>query len=272
MNKKMLDLLICMLFIVTALIPFVSAIKTSNNILKPGMVDQIQPSTTTLKWLENGKTHWQQFKNRGKHIEEVELHFGQWYPGSADITLSIEESLGATPITSITYPATYFTYNVQQWYTFDVPDAPLTYGKIYYIVLRFGPSSEYAWSGDTGNPYPSGGSSDTDPDWDYAFKTIVDKSKPVNLEKSSEKFISCYIETTIHGEFDSIGTHPELGLYLYMSNNEYRETTIYSEKGGDILWQSEGAHALRIWLFLGYNQVTEESSTMYGRAFFVRPI
>ena len=70
MNKKMLDLLICMLFIVTALIPFVSAIKTSNNILKPGMVDQIQPSTTTLKLLENGKTHWQQFKNRGQNLEE----------------------------------------------------------------------------------------------------------------------------------------------------------------------------------------------------------
>ena len=38
--------------------------------------------------------------------------------------------------------------------------------------------SEYEWSGAHGDPYPSGASSHPDPDWDYAFRTIVDKSRP----------------------------------------------------------------------------------------------
>lgn len=51
---------------------------------------------------------------------------------------------------------------------------------MYYIVLRFGPESEYGWSGVSGNPYPLGSSSDTDPQWNYAFRTIVDRSRSVN--------------------------------------------------------------------------------------------
>ena len=180
MKNKIIGILICILLIFAALIPVVSSFsleKTQQ--LKPGFVDQYQNLTTQLDWLENGVPHWQQFVNQGKNIEEVELHFGQWNLGSSDVTLSIEETLGGTPITSVTYPATYFTYNLQTWYTFDVPDAPLQKGKMYYIVIRFGPSSEYAWSGDVGDPYPQGGSSHTDPSWDYAFRTIVNnKSKP----------------------------------------------------------------------------------------------
>jgi len=57
-----------------------------------------------------------------------------------------------------------------------------------------------------------------------------------------------------------------------MPENENMETIIYSIKGGDILWQSEGTHALRIGLFLGFNQNAKDYSKMYGRAFLVKII
>jgi len=59
---------------------------------------------------------------------------------------------------------------------FDFPDASLKRNTKYYIVVRFGIGSEYAWSGAFGDPYTKGMSSRTGAlDWDYAFKTIVDK-------------------------------------------------------------------------------------------------
>jgi hypothetical protein len=101
---------------------------------------------------------------------------------------------------------------------------------------------------------------------------IVDKSKPINKVKSSEIFISSYIETTLYGEFELVDLHPEFGFLLYMPQNNNRETTIYSEKGGDILWHCAGEHGLKIGLFIGYNENKVDISIMYGRAIFVKPI
>lgn len=46
------------------------------------------------------------------------------------------------------------------------------------MVIKFDPGSEYGWSGDFGNPYPLGMSSHAAPDWDYAFRPIVNKPIP----------------------------------------------------------------------------------------------
>lgn len=91
-------------------------------------------------------------------------------------------------------------------------------------------------------------------------------------DNSPEIFISCYIETILYGDFETTDTHPEFGILLFMPENENRETIIYSERGGDILWHQEEKHSLYIGLFIGYNLDIEYSSKMCGRAFFVRII
>jgi len=122
-------------------------------------------------------------------LEEVELHFGCWYSGSYDVTLSIVETLAGPALTTVTYPASAFPLDVQTWFTFDVPDVKLKQGKIYYLVIKFDPGSEYGWSGDVGNPYPLGTSSNTNPDWDYAFRTIVNKPIPKAINSPLLKFL-----------------------------------------------------------------------------------
>jgi len=171
-------MLICMLLIATATTTIVSGKNTETQVkMMPSVIDQQQPNTPEIHWLEAGVEHWQQFKNRGKTIEKIDLHIGCYYAGSQPITLEIRETLTGTPITQMTVNAAVLPLNVQAWFTFDVPDARLVLNKVYYIVVTFEPSSEYAWSGSHNNPYPNGSSSHPDSDWDYAFKTIVDKSK-----------------------------------------------------------------------------------------------
>ena len=138
-------------------------------------LDQQQQKTDEMHWLDYSVPNWQQFKNKGDTLEAVDLHIGCYYGGSDDITLSIEEIVGGTPLTSVTYAATDLPDNTQEWFTFDVPNVKLNNNGMYYIVLRFGIGSEYAWSGAHNNPYPDGISSHPDSDWDFAFKTIVNK-------------------------------------------------------------------------------------------------
>lgn len=166
-----------MLLIVTA--TTIASSKNSGTLvtMMPSVIDQQQPNTPEIHWLEAGVDHWQQFKNRGKTIEKIDLHIGCYYAGSQPLTLEIRETLTGTPITQLTVNAAVLPLNVQGWFTFDVPDARLVLNKVYYIVVTFEPGSEYAWSGSHNNPYPNGSSSHPDSDWDYAFKTIVDKSK-----------------------------------------------------------------------------------------------
>lgn len=187
-QTKTIGIIACILLLTTAITPFVGAVEIKQQPLNPGVVDQEQNSTTTIHWLPPTTPNWQQFVHNGNILEEVELYFGCYYGGSAPVKLSIEETLG-TPLTEITYLATDFPANIQTWFTFDVPDVKLKRDTTYYIVVRFDVGSEYGWSGDTGNPYPSGGSSHTDPNWDYAFRTIVDKSKPIDIQHSFLLFL-----------------------------------------------------------------------------------
>ena len=95
---------------------------------------------------------------------------------SPDITLSIEKPLG-TSLSSKTLPVSAINSGTCDWVTFDIPDINLIVGATYYIVISYPPGGEYGWCGAWGNPYASG-VSDVDPDWDYTFRTIVEKARP----------------------------------------------------------------------------------------------
>jgi hypothetical protein len=59
---------------------------------------------------------------------------------------------------------------------------------MYYIILTFDIGSEYAWSGSSNDPYTFGMSSHPNVDWDFAFRTIVDK-KPRGLNSPFLNFL-----------------------------------------------------------------------------------
>lgn len=181
MRRKLLCAILCTLLIAIAALPVIGGTdveKEPTPVLS--VVDQQQTNTAEVHWLDYGVANWQQFVNHGYVIEEVDCHIGCYYSGSADITLSIEKTLGSA-LTYVTYPATALPDNTQAWFTFDFPDVNLTYGEMYYIVIRFGIGSEYGWSGAYGDPYPPGESSRS-PQWDYAFKTIVNRLVSADME------------------------------------------------------------------------------------------
>ncbi len=52
MKTKIIGILVCMLLIATAILPLVSALETRSPLLAPGVVDQQQPNTPELHWLD----------------------------------------------------------------------------------------------------------------------------------------------------------------------------------------------------------------------------
>jgi hypothetical protein len=197
MRKKIVCILCGMLLITMATIPLVSSKNTENKLVNtmPSMVDQQQPNNPEIHWLPANQPNWQKFIHHGKVLEKVELHFGCWYGGSQDITLSIWDTFGGPAITSVTYQASAFPLDVQAWFVFDFPDVNIPPLQPYWIVVEFGPGSEYAWSGSHNDPYPQGDSSHPDWDWDYAFKTIVDvvshQGSPQVLDQNQRKCEDC---------------------------------------------------------------------------------
>ena len=179
MKGKIICILVMTLLMASITIP-VTGSNVVNKLMSPGVIDQEQTDTSEAYFLENYKTHYQQFENKGYTIEEVIVHIGHYYSGSEPMTLSIQKPL-TNVITSKTLTTADISDHVLDWCVFDVPDEPLTPGEMYYIVIEFDCCSEYEWSGAHGDPYPSGVSSHPDSDWDFAFKTIVDrKSRSVN--------------------------------------------------------------------------------------------
>lgn len=179
MKKIVIVFLIGTLLISGGTLPVAGLITTARgyNILLfvlQGVKDQTQEKTDEIDWLHGGE--WQEFVPVGKNHFKIEVHIGCYYGGSPPITLSIEKPLG-TILASRTLPAAAIPLNSEGWVAFDNLNVALQHGQTYYIVLDFLPGAEYSWSGAWGNPYPNGVSS-KDPDWDYAFRTFVDKSKP----------------------------------------------------------------------------------------------
>lgn len=173
MKKKVCILLVTILIGATVL-PVAGSLERFD--MSPGVVDQEQLDTSEEDFLENGVIHYQQFINQGKTIEEIEVHIAHYFAGSKPMTLSVQKPIGNI-LTSKTLTTADIPDHVEAWCKFDLPDKPLTRGGLYYIVIEFDIGSEYVWSGAHGDPYPSGASSHPDADWDYAFRTIVDKAR-----------------------------------------------------------------------------------------------
>ena len=181
--KKIIGILVTMLMIGAIVLPVVGSLNVSNCPVKsPSVIDQEQPDTSETHFIQGGIPHSQEFINQGNKIEKVEVHIGHYYGGSPPMTLSIEKPLG-NKLTFVTLTTADIPDHAQNWCTFDFPDVALDKNVKYYIVIQSDVGSEYAWSGAHGDPYPAGASSHPDLDWDYAFRTIVDKSRPRAINK-----------------------------------------------------------------------------------------
>ncbi len=194
MMKKMVSILIITLMIGATILPVAGSmsVKTSPFMVL-GVVDQQQPDISEEYFLDNYKIHTQEFVNQGNTIEKVEVYIAHYYSGSEPMTLSIEKPLG-NKITFATLTTASIPDHAPDWCTFDFPDAPLQKGEKYYIVIQFDCCSEYTWHGAHGDPYPLGGSSHPDIDWDFAFRTIVDKkSKTRNVNTPFLNLLENYL-------------------------------------------------------------------------------
>ena len=181
MQRKIVGIFISTLLIASLIIPVISGI-TINRQFSPVVIDQEQTDASEEHWLEWGVPNWQTFVHKGEVLEEVDLFFGCWFTGSADVTLSIEESVSGPELCKVTYQAADFPNDVCDWFTFDVPDTMLNKNQIYFIIIKFDIGSEYCWHGAHGDPYVPGSSSHPDADWDYAFRTHVDKKSKVKTQ------------------------------------------------------------------------------------------
>ena len=192
-KKKIIGATICVLLTLTIITP-IAASKQIDNFQKkipiPIDVDQSQDDTSTLKFIPGGVKHWQEFIPAKKQHYYIDVHIAQFYGGSPDLFLSIERPLG-TILTSASLPASAIPSGTPDWVTFDFPNVDLTKGEKHYIVLYCNVGSEYAWSGAGTNPYTHGRSSDTDPNWDFSFRTYIETKKtdsiPMILQKTLEK-------------------------------------------------------------------------------------
>jgi len=127
---------------------------------------------------------WQEFTPVAKKILRVEVKIKSTVGETTLIRLSIEQPLG-TVLSSKELPSSEIP-NTPDWVSFDIPDIKLNPGKIYYIVLSTSPNSYYSWCGASNNPYTNGVSS-RGSDWDWCFRTYVDKSISKFLTPISEK-------------------------------------------------------------------------------------
>jgi hypothetical protein len=172
-EKKIVCIVFCTLLIIGTTIPLTTAMSVNNHIKQ--VVDQSQETQDECAFFPNYA--WQQFVPTGTKLIKVDVKIAQWYGGSPDLKMTIEQPLG-TPHASASLPASSIPSGNCDWVTFDTyPDIPLTPGVTYHIVLSYDPGGEYGWAGAWGDPYTPG-ISDRDVKWDWCFRTYVEKSRP----------------------------------------------------------------------------------------------
>jgi hypothetical protein len=181
--KKIIGIGICMLLIATAL----PVVGVTTNTKQPetvvGVYDQVQERSDECKWFQDA---WQEFVPVGKQLLHVEVKIKQGYESSPDLFMYIEDSSGS-PLTSLSMKATDIP-DVCDWVVFDIDDVKLVPGDTYKIRLKYDVGGEYAWCGANGDPYPAG-NSDIGAQWDWCFRTYVDKSKPFNINTLFLRFL-----------------------------------------------------------------------------------
>jgi hypothetical protein len=166
-----------MLFIISSLLPITSGIKISKGYkLSNGVVDQSQDRCEEAILIE--EYAWQEFIPTGENLLSVYVKICHWSLFSPDLFLSIEKPLGAV-LTSTSLDVQSIPWEHCDWVNFDFSDISVGPGENYYIVLSHDSNGKYGWCGAWGDLYSEGESS-RDAQWDWCFRTIVDKSKPKN--------------------------------------------------------------------------------------------
>ena len=123
MSRKIIGILVVTLLAATVTLPIVSA--------GPNL-DQSQEKCDETYYISS--SDWQEFIPTMKILVEVEVKVAQWYGGSPDLKLSIEQPLG-TILTFKELPASAIPSPTAGWVTFDVPDVTLIPGQKYFIKL-----------------------------------------------------------------------------------------------------------------------------------------
>lgn len=179
MKAKIICILVMTLLIATAL----TAVGTNEKKpLKPlpaapQVLDQHQQHSDDCYYLSSGVAEWQEFLNRGNQIMYIELFMYNSAAHEAGfVRVSIEKPLGTILTKKILSCDDIVPGEQDIWFKFDVdPDVNLVKGQKYYIVFYYDGPCELCWHGAYKNKYPDGVSSRGD-DWDFCFRTYVDKS------------------------------------------------------------------------------------------------
>jgi len=197
MKIKIIGNLICILLIVTAIVPVATSVNICRSYeLLQGVIDQSQEERYSD---EDVNEHaWQEFVPTGKNLLNVEVKIRLGFLWPPDLFLSIEKPLG-TVLTSTSLPSQNIPWERSDWVTFDFPDIPLVRGEKYYIVLSHEPGGTYKWSGAWGDLYSQGESS-KDPQWDWCFRTIVDRSKEKHCIGAGNKWTDLFLVPIIENK------------------------------------------------------------------------
>lgn len=207
MKKKIIGIFVCLLLIASAVLPVAGTInqgvksesKTGFKISSTGEVkDQYQENCGECEFFENYA--WQQFVPTISKLTRVEVCVAQWFGGSPDLKLSVENPLG-TVLTSKSLPVSAIPVDDCDWVSFDVPDKTLTPGDTYYIVLSYPIGGEYGWCGDWGNPYTQGTSS-KDPNWDYCFRTFARTEGKIVWDNGMDYYAGLGAQWDADGQID----------------------------------------------------------------------
>jgi len=186
MKRKKISIILFILLILSLTIPFVNGINFYNsNKTINGVIDQYQEHSDG--WDDINDNAWQEFIPIGDNLLSVQVKIRKSFIWPPNLNLSIEKPLGNV-LTNTSLPSQSIPWETCDWVIFNFPDIPLEKEQTYYIVLSYKGNQEgnYDWSGAWGNLYPQGESS-KDPQWDWCFRTIVDKNyKTTSLSFNSK--------------------------------------------------------------------------------------
>jgi len=198
MKNKTIGILFCMILIIIAT-PLSNGIMNKLNNSSFNIVDQNQNDYLDIDLLNPIKLEevvdqsqevcaecrkfeiyaWQQFVPQVDELLSIDISISQMYPSSPDLIITIEKPLG-TVLSSVSIDAKSIPYAECDWVSIDInPDITLKKGEIYYIVLSYEQGGEYSWCGAEGDLYTPG-ESIIGSEWDFCFRTIVNKPRSID--------------------------------------------------------------------------------------------
>jgi hypothetical protein len=154
-----------------------------------GIPGESQPNCDECKFVENYA--YQEFVPKANKLIGIELSLAHHFWGSPDLEITIEKPLNNV-LSSAILDVSEVPEEYCDWIEIDLePNIILDENEKYYIVVQYESGGEYSWCGAYGNPY-SAGESNIDPDWDWTFRTIVVKSKPILIKNPFFQFLQCH--------------------------------------------------------------------------------